>query len=92
MPAGGKLTDLDDPHGGSERVNVIKTNVPSKATDWKQITLRGVAPKDAASGYLWIHSSTGGTGVTDFDDFRVGEDQGITVADEICPPAPAYCC
>ncbi len=69
--AGTKLTDLDDPHGGSERVNVIKVNVPPKTTDWQQFTLRGVAPKDAASVYIWVHSSTNGVGVADLDDFEL---------------------
>ena len=68
---GNKLTDLEDPKGGTERINVLKVSVPPRATAWQPFTLRAVAPANSVYAYVWVHSSVNGISVTDLDDFEL---------------------
>ena len=48
-------------------------SVPKGARDWEQFTVEGVAPDEAASLKIWIHSFTKNHVSADVDDFSVLE-------------------
>jgi peptidoglycan/xylan/chitin deacetylase (PgdA/CDA1 family) len=64
-------------------------NLPSVAVEksggWERYTLDAVAPEEAATVAIWVHSWSGATGITDFDDFTLDEVEGGAQASP--PPA-----
>jgi peptidoglycan/xylan/chitin deacetylase (PgdA/CDA1 family) len=60
---------------------------PVKKPDgnWNPYTLRAKAPAGAATVAIWVHSFSGSTGITDFDDFAL---EGIAPGAVAVPPPP----
>ena len=67
---GYKLTDVVDTLTNAHS-NQIKVIIPEDATEWKQFTVRGVAPPTSTKMYIWIHSGNAAVCVTDLDDFEL---------------------
>lgn len=53
--------------------NEIIKGIPPEARQWTEYTLRGVAPRGAVAGEIWIHSYNAGTVVANLDDFSLVE-------------------
>jgi oligo-alginate lyase len=57
----------------SEFNNEIKVTLPRGAKDWKQYTLKAVAPKDSVRMKVWVHSFINNVVVAELDDFVLTE-------------------
>jgi hypothetical protein len=54
--------------------NALVVKLRPGPTDWVQYTLRGTAPRDAATIRIWMHSFTAAKVVADLDDFSLVEE------------------
>lgn len=58
-----------------------------KGGDWQHYSLQAVAPENAVSVAVWVHSWSGATGIIDFDDFTLEQvDGAAAVPPSAVPP------